>query len=426
MEGQVSEIRDEPTEEVSVDDVKDGNVSSANFEEIQLSTVGEDGDATLESFCQDSPRKKLIKEGRDVLSRMREECATLQKELEKAAAGENNPSELDDPSSRNTELRDELKGKVRVKPTTYDGTNSWDDYAVQFEMLAEMNGWDEKTQALYLAANLRGAAQAVLGDLDKERRRNYKALVKALSSRFGSDNQKELFRVQLRNRQRKRDETLPELAQAVRRLVRSSYPTASYDLQETLSKDHFIDALCDTEVRWRVFQSRPTNLDEAVRIAVEMEAFKVAERQRETLYSRKMARVVSSEQDEKKEKDKEMDALKDKITVMLSEIGKMTESMKVLTSYMGTDKKQVQQPGSKNDPYRRQNWNQQRRNRQTTECWNCHENGHFARECPKPKRAQFQQTWSEQQSSHQGKGPQPAPWSNSRLGNQALGQEDQQ
>ena len=70
-------------------------------------------------------------------------------------------------NSRNTESSNDLSTKVRIKPTTYDGTSSWNDYDVQSEMLAEMTGWDEKTQAWYLAAlNLRGSAQSILGEIE--------------------------------------------------------------------------------------------------------------------------------------------------------------------------------------------------------------------------------------------------------------------
>lgn len=427
MERQVSDIREESMAEVSRDDAND--ISIADFDE--LNAVKENGDASSMSNYQDSPQKTLI-QGQAVLDKMKQECLILQTELEKARTERSNtvtPEKLEDTqSSRKTELLD-LKAKVRIKPTTYDGTSPWNDYAVQFEMLAEMNGWDERTQALYLAASLRGAAQAILGDLDKDRRRNYKALVKALSSRFGSDNQQELFRVQLKNRQRKREETLPELAQAVRRLVRLAYSTASYDLQETLSKEHFIDALCDTEVRWRVFQSKPANLDDAVRIAVELEAFKAAERQRDVPF-RKMARVVSSEQDEKTKTDQEIDGLKNKIAGMSTEISKMTETMskmlRIRNCVENNGEKQMQQSSTKNDSNDRQNWDQRRKYRQTVVCWNCNENGHFSRECPKPKQqTNYHQTRNDQRSWRSGKKQQPTPWSDSRLGNR-IGRKDQQ
>ena len=110
--------------------------------------------------------------------------------------------------------------KPRIRPSPYDGVSSWDDYRAQFELVAELNRWDNRTKAIYLAASLQGSARATLGDLDPRKRKDFSALIEALESRFGSKHQTEMYRAQLRCRTRKRDETLPQLAQAIQRLTR--------------------------------------------------------------------------------------------------------------------------------------------------------------------------------------------------------------
>ena len=110
--------------------------------------------------------------------------------------------------------------KPRIRPSPYDGVSSWDDYRAQFELVAELNRWDNCTKAIYLAASLQGSARATLGDLDPRKRKDFSALIEALESRFGSKHQTEMYRAQLRCRTRKRDETLPQLAQAIQRLTR--------------------------------------------------------------------------------------------------------------------------------------------------------------------------------------------------------------
>ena len=57
-----------------------------------------------------------------------------------------------------------------------------------------------------------------------------------------------------------------------------AYSTASSDITETLSKDHFVDALVDSEMHNRIKQSRYSNLNEAMKLAVELEAYNRAER----------------------------------------------------------------------------------------------------------------------------------------------------
>ena len=86
-----------------------------------------------------------------------------------------------------------------------------------------------------------------------------------------------MYRAQLRCRTRKREETLPELAQAVQRLTRQAYPNAPTSVQDTLARDHFIDALPMSEVRWRIHQARPWSLRDALTTALEIEAFYVAD-----------------------------------------------------------------------------------------------------------------------------------------------------
>lgn len=69
-----------------------------------------------------------------------------------------------------------------------------------------------------------------------------------------------------------------EVGQAICRLANLAYPAASSDIKETLFKDQFVDALVDSEIRIRIKQSRPTNLNEAINLAVELEAYNRAER----------------------------------------------------------------------------------------------------------------------------------------------------
>lgn len=84
----------------------------------------------------------------------------------------------------------------------------------------------------------------------------------------------------LRNRARHRDETLPELAEDIERLTRLAYPEAPIEVLETLTKDQFVHALNDDEMRLRVAKARPTSLRSALGIALEIESFSLAARRR--------------------------------------------------------------------------------------------------------------------------------------------------
>ena len=84
-----------------------------------------------------------------------------------------------------------------------------------------------------------------------------------------------MHRTQLRCRFLGREETLPELSQAVKCLTHQAYPAAPSSLQDTLARDYYIDALPDSDIR-----------REALTTALEVEAFYVADRYRTRVQAR--------------------------------------------------------------------------------------------------------------------------------------------
>ena len=178
------------------------------------------------------------------------------------------------------ESKPQASGGVKVKPATFDGTGSWLDYRAHFDAVAEINRWNATEKGLYLAVSLRGQAQGVFGNISTQSR-DYDKLVKALEERFAPPNQTELYRVQLRERRQTASETLSALGQDIRRLTNLAYPTAPCDVRETLAKEQFIDALHSSDIRLRVKQARPSDLNDAVRHAVELEAYNRTERKKQ-------------------------------------------------------------------------------------------------------------------------------------------------
>jgi hypothetical protein len=183
--------------------------------------------------------------------------------------------------------------KIRMRPSKYDGETPYEDYQVQFDMLSHLNNWDDTSKAMYLAGCLCGSARAVLADLPARERYSYTSLDRALRARFGTDDQSELFKAKLRSRTKQKGESLQELAHDVRRLVRLAHPSASSQTHEDLTKNQFIEALGDSEIRWNVFQSRPRTLMDPLKLALELDAFKESERSR----LRKNIRGVGPEDD---------------------------------------------------------------------------------------------------------------------------------
>ena len=63
-------------------------------------------------------------------------------------------------------------------------------------------------------------------------------------------------------------------------MIRQSYPNASASVIEALALDHFIDALSESEIRLRLREVGPKRLSEAEKIAVRIEAYRIADKQR--------------------------------------------------------------------------------------------------------------------------------------------------
>ena len=91
-----------------------------------------------------------------------------------------------------------------------------------------------------MANCLTGEARSLLNELDHEGKRNYNTLIEKLRKRFSSVNKSEIYRTQLQSRIRNKGETIPEHAQAIKKIVRQAYPGVNKEVVETLSLDYFI------------------------------------------------------------------------------------------------------------------------------------------------------------------------------------------
>ena len=166
-----------------------------------------------------------------------------------------------------------------IKPKRpYDGTSSWQDHLVQFEMISTKNKWDKATKAYELATSLKGVARGVVTDLEPEMRLNYRHLVSELTSRFEPANQSNLFKTQMNSLYRRPGQTLPELAQDIRRITRLAYPTAPIDIRDQLAKDCFIRVVNDSKLQLSIFQREPKTISDCVRFGLEYESFTVDQR----------------------------------------------------------------------------------------------------------------------------------------------------
>ena len=99
----------------------------------------------------------------------------------------------------------------------------------------------------------------------------------ALTSRFEPEDQSELYRSELKNRFRKKDET--EFAQDIKRLARLAYPNTDMDVRATLTRNAFADSLGDPNMEWAVHQEKRKTIQTAVKLSLEFQAFRGGRKQ---------------------------------------------------------------------------------------------------------------------------------------------------
>ena len=212
----------------------------------------------------------------------------------------------------------------KMRPQNYDGSSDFEEFLCQFEITCEINAWKYKEKSLYLANCLTGVARSLLNDLDSDGRRDYDTLIEKLRNRFGSVNQSEIYRTQLKSRTRHTGETIQELAHAIKKLVHQAYPGVNKEVIETLSLDNFIDAITDSDIRMRVQELSPKSLDEAEQICVRLEAYKVADKQRSCFVGRLGTKIESSK-DRQGISSSQFEILSDAISSLSNEVKQLNQ-----------------------------------------------------------------------------------------------------
>ena len=233
-------------------------------------------------------------------------------------------------------------------------------------MLADVNRWSDAERATYLAVSLRGSALTVLTNISPDHRGEYATLVAALSKRFGSAHQADLNRAKLKGRLRRRDESLPELAEDVERLTRLAYPEASAEMIEVLSKDHFIDALIDEDSRLRLRQNKPETLRHALEQSLELESIQLANKQRS-----KVVREVQLESHH---------------APPVNRAGFDEGALQTLQSILDA----IQRTSASKSQEERPTYSNRTRGpgRKKIHCWNCKKEGHIQRQCTEEQQSQ--------------------------------------
>ena len=117
------------------------------------------------------------------------------------------------------------------------------------------------------------AGDAVQVLWDSEATDTIEKLTTLLRSRYSWSRQADKYRSELRLRRRRAGESLSTLYQDIRRLMALAHPTLQQEAREAIARDYFTDALDDADFAFKVRERAPPSLDEALRVALQLEAW---------------------------------------------------------------------------------------------------------------------------------------------------------
>ena len=144
------------------------------------------------------------------------------------------------------------KPKHMLKPPRFDGKSSFETFMAQFSNCAQHNKWNRAEKLAYLRNSLDSEAANILWDYGKDVTDSLSGLTKILESRFGGRAVANKHQIELRNRRRRKDETLRSLHSDIWRLAVLAYPEVQLQMRDVITCDHFLDALGDPDTALKI------------------------------------------------------------------------------------------------------------------------------------------------------------------------------
>jgi len=181
--------------------------------------------------------------------------------------------------------------RTKIRPDSYDGKADIETYLAKFRACSRYNGWSSRDKAAFLKSSLSGEAASLLW---RHTNASYKELVDLLKLRFGTYEQQERFRLELKFRRRQAGESLQELMSDISRLVCLAYPRAEPQLQDILAVDAFVDSLNNVGLEFKIREAEPATLRQAMLTAMKFEGLYNVRRQRQEGQKPRQVRRVTS------------------------------------------------------------------------------------------------------------------------------------
>ena len=239
--------------------VSDAESDSSKFlEDLELLAVG--------SESEDETQLKI--------DQLRKQIAKLEARQESRRQLKLKPPQL---ASGDGSHREPNAVNKRADPTegrslgTFNGRTDLDTFLVRFEKCSRHFGWSEKEKVFHLMNALTESAEPILKEVGPAG--TLERILELLQDKFGNKLSFEKFHADLQNRRRGRSESLQDLYLDLCRLRALASSDASDEkFPEKYFRNIFVDALNDREFRRAVLVQNPGTMEEAYRVAVQLEA----------------------------------------------------------------------------------------------------------------------------------------------------------
>ena len=141
-----------------------------------------------------------------------------------------------------------LHTSPHMKPQIYNGDEDWESYLNHFELCAKLGRWSYQDRVLYLAASLRGNAQVYYMTLMPAERSSYHTLVSRLKARV-----------------RRRNESIAELGDDLRRMSQRAYSSLNNEAKEMLALNQLYKSV-SPDLKYKYISKNCTSVTQAVSI----------------------------------------------------------------------------------------------------------------------------------------------------------------
>ncbi len=285
-------------------------------------------------------------------------------------------------------------------PEHFNGLEiKWSDYLAQFNIIASWNGWSNSDKAMNLIMSLRGQAREMVGGLPPHVVQDFHLLTDAIGRRFDPAERAVSHRCEFQNRKRKPSESASDFAYDLRKIAVRAFSEHSNTDREDRCLDQFMIGLGDLDMRKHIQFKHPQNFDEAISHAIEYEAVvgKVGQHKPKVEgvhhvqnFDSQLEKTVASMVNQNKQMMQQiLDVTKQQSEAFTKMMQTASTSGQNRHFHSDSNRFHSDSNRSQSGSNRSHRQNQQAHNRQNrrtatadTECYKCHQKGHFMADCP--------------------------------------------